>query len=158
MIDSAELERIDGAETIVEPMTPAKRTRTGALLIGLSILFLGTVFLSVGLFGVRASVVSGGSMQPRWHRGDIVITRSVDQSALKVGDVITFRVETTRVVHRITAVHETDRGPIFTTQGDNNPAADRPVPADDVEGKVISAVPAAGRPLLLIRSWLATIR
>lgn len=156
MIDSVELERTDAAELAVPSAAPARHGRTGALLLGLSILFLCTVVSSVGLFGVRASVISGGSMEPRWHRGDVVITRSADRSDLQAGDVITFRVETTRVVHRITEVHETERGPVYITKGDNNPVADHPVSGEDVEGKVIFSIPATGRPLLLFRTWIAS--
>jgi signal peptidase I len=153
VIDSVVLERTPVAEN--SETSDAQPSRVWlALALGL----LVTVFLSVGLFGFHPSVVTSGSMEPGWHRGDVVVTRSVDADTLRVGDVITFAVGGARVVHRIVEIDQSSDGRVLVTRGDNNPVADQPVREKAVEGKVLFSVPAAGHPILFLQSLLAKVR
>ncbi len=154
MTDTIQLDHPPVAEATDDP---AVGKRSSRIPIALALVFLAAVFFNVGLFGFRPAVVSGGSMEPRWHRGDVVISRSVDADSLKVGDIVTFGAGGTRIVHRITAIEVVDGHRQFVTQGDNNPVSDRPVPAAAVEGKVIFSLPVLGRPVLILQSWLSEI-
>jgi len=153
VIDAIPLERTAAMETA----SRGERRSSRAWLV-LALGLLSTVFVSVGLFGFQPSVVTSGSMEPGWHRGDVIVTRSVDADTLRSGDVITFGVAHARVVHRIVETRQTSAGRVFVTRGDNNPVADQPVSERTVEGKVLFDVPAVGRPILFVQSLLGKVR
>jgi signal peptidase len=83
-------------------------------------------------------MVSGHSMDPTLHAGDLVLVRA--RPSYRVGDVIAYRVPEgepgagSEVVHRIVG-GDARRG--FTTQGDHNDYHDpwHPRPADIVGGR-----------------------
>ncbi|MCC7088865.1 MAG: signal peptidase I [Dehalococcoidia bacterium] len=88
-------------------------------------------------------IVSGNSMEPGMHRGDLAIVRK--QDAYVVGEVVTYRhPQIGPVIHRVI---DTD-GSRFVFQGDNNDFIDpyRPVQAEMI-GELWIHVPGAG-------SWL----
>jgi signal peptidase I len=87
-----------------------------------------------------AVIVQGTSMEPTYHTGDVVLTRTA--SSYGVGDVIAFRVSANaNVIHRIIAVN--DNG--FVTQGDNRDGPDRWTPKQtDVVGRAWAVIPHAG--------------
>jgi signal peptidase len=98
-------------------------------------------------------VVSGTSMQPTLHTGDLVVVRHRDTYAK--GQVIAYAVPDgipgagKLVIHRITGG---DARHGFTTQGDNRAEADDWHPRDQhVKGALWIHVPGAGR-------WIATVR
>jgi len=93
---------------------------------------------------VKPAVVTGVSMEPAMHTGDLVITRPVDPDELEVGDVVRFVVGRTPVMHRITEIEETANGRVFVTQGDNNNTPDDPLLEGQIEGEVIVTVPNVG--------------
>jgi signal peptidase I len=102
-------------------------------------------------------VVSGTSMEPGLHTGDLVLVRASD--TYEVGDEVAYRVpqgdvgEGSTVIHRITGG---DGRSGYTTQGDNRDAPDTWLPTDDdVIGERWVMVPQAGRLLVLLRSPLA---
>ena len=70
----------------------------------------------------------------------------MDPEKLKVGDVITFRInETTRATHRIIEVTEMDGEVAFRTKGDANEHADNGlVPPSGIVGKVLFGIPGLG--------------
>ena len=75
-------------------------------------------------FGIKPFVVLSGSMSPEIYSGDLVITKTVDPSGLKVGDIISFKEGNVVVTHRITELSEKDGSPVFITQGDANDTED----------------------------------
>lgn len=96
------------------------------------------------------TVVSGHSMEPTYHTGDLVITRR--QATYEVGDVVVYRVPQGEpgagmfVVHRITGGDATSG---FTIQGDNNPSEDIWTPQlRDINGAATIWVPHGGTVLL----------
>ena len=100
----------------------------------------------------NAYVVLTGSMIPNINIKDVVITKGVDPSTLKKGDVITFlssdpRVPNITVTHRIREVfYDSSTGKYnFRTKGDNNNTADMYLAnSDNVYGKVIIRIPKLG--------------
>ena len=100
----------------------------------------------------NAYVVLTGSMLPDIQVYDVVVTKKIDASDLKVGDVITFASADTRflnttITHRIIKKNydaET-KSYAFQTKGDNNNVADSAlVPQNNIYGKVILKVPKLG--------------
>jgi signal peptidase len=101
-------------------------------------------------------LVSGKSMLPLYHTGDLVLVRH--QSSYKTGDIIAYRVPQgdamagSQVIHRIIGGNATHG---FVVQGDNRTGADvwRPKPADIV-GSASVHIPHAIIALQLLRSPL----
>ncbi|HET7567077.1 MAG TPA: signal peptidase I [Gaiellaceae bacterium] len=99
-------------------------------------------FLLPQALGGRAAwvLVSGKSMLPRYHTGDLVLVRK--QSSYRVGEVIAYRVPKgdpmagLQVIHRIIGG---DAAHGFVVQGDNRTAPDswRPTPEDIVGAKLL---------------------
>jgi signal peptidase I len=85
-------------------------------------------------------IVSGNSMEPGMHRGDLAIVR--EQDVYGVGDVVTYRHPSIGpVIHRII---DTD-GSRFVFQGDNNDFIDPYRPAQgELIGKLWIHIPGAG--------------
>ena len=100
----------------------------------------------------NAYVVLTGSMLPEIQVNDVVVTKKVDASTLKVGDVITFasadsRFLNTIITHRIIKKEYDSKTKTysFQTQGDNNNVADSAlVPQNNIFGKVILKIPKLG--------------
>lgn len=98
------------------------------------------------VFGIKPFMVLSGSMETEIQIGDLILTRVVDPSTLKVNDVIAFRdAENTVTTHRIIDIVVQDGETYFITKGDNNNAQDRNlVEYEDVEGIYIGRIPGIG--------------
>ena len=109
------------------------------------------------LAGWTPRVILSGSMEPRVHVGDIIVTREVPAANLAKGQVITVtdpdhpeKTRTHRVLRR-----EADGQLVL--KGDANQTADStPVSVDDVLGVGVVRVPFVGRPAYWMaeRNWL----
>ncbi len=123
---------------------PARRL-IGVLAVGVALSGLAAGGVAARtLDAYRLYVVHTGSMEPAIAPGDIVVDRR-DITALKPGDVITFRYSETStevVTHRVAAI--ADDGTI-TTKGDANDAEDLwTVHPDQVTGRVTALVHGLG--------------
>lgn len=113
------------------------------------------VLLTTGVTGYEGIGVSGKSMEPTYHTGDLIITKDVPPSSLEVGDVIVFEQPGREVVHRIIKVRERNGVYRFVTLGDNNNFRDPIVHQDDVRGKVVVHVPYLGWPQVVSEGFFA---
>lgn len=99
-------------------------------------------------FGWVHSIVYSGSMEPAINVGGIVIIRPVDTDTVRVGDVITFKVEGNddlMITHRVVEVTNNGIENQFLTKGDANEGNDiAPVSSEDVVGKVWLDIPYLG--------------
>ncbi len=152
----------------VEPApvaAPARRRLTlsgffnaaGLVLVVATVVFWAMFLRPQSLGGPAAYVlVSGKSMEPRYHTGDLVLVER--QSHYHVGEVIAYRVPKgdpmagSQVIHRIIG-GDAQHG--FVVQGDNRTAPDvwRPKTADIVGAKVLR-LPGAVVVLQFLRSPL----
>lgn len=93
------------------------------------------------LFGYKPFIVLSDSMQGEFEAGDIVVSKEVDSSTLKEGDIITFRsIDPNNyggvMTHKIREVTTYEGELAFTTYGIATGAEDAyPVPADNVIGQ-----------------------
>ena len=107
--------------------------------------------------GWTPRVILSGSMEPRVHVGDVVVTREVPQQTLAKGQVVTVvdpdhagRTRTHRLVSR-------DADGLLVLQGDANRQPDSTrVPTDKVLGVGVLRIPLVGRPAAWLRdgAWL----
>ena len=90
--------------------------------------------------------VLSGSMEPELKVGDIVVSKAVDSSSIKVGDVITYKMgANTLVTHRVIEVIEMNGSNFYKTKGDANNVEDSDlVSQDNVVGKLALRIPKGG--------------
>ena len=102
-------------------------------------------------FGVGASVVLSGSMEPALSVGDLLIF--TEEENYEVGDVVVYQSGRTPVVHRIIALD----AETVITQGDANNTADEPFGVQLIKGKVVTAVPLVGHLIWVLKTPMGTI-
>jgi signal peptidase I len=124
-----------------KPAFEVARTAAGIALVALTCLFWAHFLRPTSLGGSAAYVlVSGQSMEPRYHTGDLVLVRR--HASYHVGEVIAYRVPKgdpmagAQVIHRIIG-GDGRRG--FLVQGDNRTQPDiwRPRTGDIVGAKAL---------------------
>jgi signal peptidase I len=121
------------------------RTRTLLVrLIGLALLWICVMPRVVG--GLNTfTVVSGISMEPTFHTGDLIISRGAKE--YQVGDVVTYKIPDDkyrkfRIVHRV--IGRTKDGG-YEIQGDNQDHADPwSIPAANIVGRKVFMIPKGG--------------
>lgn len=120
-------------------------------LVGLSLAVLAALVLIVvpRVSGSYTYTVLTSSMAPAYSPGTFLVVRPAPFESLRVGDVITYQIESGRpdvITHRIVAVSSTQKGErTFITKGDNNSLEDdKPVLEVQVRGKLSYAVPYVG--------------
>jgi len=124
--------------------TPTRRRRSHKLLVSLLLILLGAswiMFAPLQFGGQTAYVlISGNSMEPVFHRGDLAILRTAAEYQL--GDIVTYHHPTIGpVIHRIIG----QDGDHFTFKGDHNSWADAYQPSRaDLIGKLWIYLPGAG--------------
>ncbi|CAI6372240.1 unnamed protein product [Macrosiphum euphorbiae] len=109
-------------------------------------------------------VISSGSMEPAFHRGDILFLTNYEEEPLRVGEIVVFKIEGryTPIMHRVLKLHEKRDGTIkFLTKGDNNSEDDRVLYApgqqwlekSDIIGKARGFVPYIGMLKMLTQEY-----
>lgn len=90
--------------------------------------------------------VLSGSMEPEIKVGDIVVSKAVDSSSIKEGDVITYKMgANTLVTHRVIEIIEMNGSNFYKTRGDANNVEDSDlVSEEDVVGKLALRIPKGG--------------
>ena len=123
-----------------------------------SLLSIGIIWFSVGVFPIYPSVIATGSMEPMIKPGDVILVKKITDmegiNLLKVGDVMQFKRGSILITHRIVEIKESEKEEIsYRTKGDNNSGADAElVKPEDVKGTIVYVVPKIGWPTLLIKS------
>ncbi len=139
-------------------MKPPRRRDLLLLTIAGLLLVVWFLLLGPAFLGGPATyvLVSGESMEPTLHGGDLAVLRQQDDYG--AGDIVAFRVPKGEpgagaiVIHRV--VGGSPEGG-FLMQGDNKDAPDRWSPTeDDILGKKWFSVPGGGRFLAYLQSPL----
>jgi signal peptidase len=143
------------------------------VVLGLSGGLLALVIL-VGMLAVVVPAIVGAtpltvltsSMEPKLPPGTLVIVKPTDAADIRVGDVITYQIESGKagvVTHRVTGIStSSDGNKTFTAKGDNNDVADaKPVETAQVMGEVWYSVPWIGYVASAVngdaRTWLVPV-
>jgi len=130
------------------------------ILVGLFAAALGYLGLVTWL-GTSSpfTLVRGGSMEPTLHGGDLLLSRKVPPSEIRVGDVIAFDTpdEVRRqknlpatLVHRVVSIDGKAGQLVFITKGDNSDTDRLPVPSTAVRGVMVRNLGLIGRPLMFL--------
>ncbi|XP_009862899.1 PREDICTED: signal peptidase complex catalytic subunit SEC11A-like [Apaloderma vittatum] len=105
-----------------------------------------------------------GSMEPAFHRGDLLFLTNRIEDPIRVGEIVVFRIEGREIpiVHRVLKIHEKQNGDIkFLTKGDNNAVDDRGLykrgqhwlEKKDVVGRARGFVPYIGIVTILMNDY-----
>lgn len=102
-------------------------------------------------------VVLSGSMEPAFHRGDLLFLTNYQEEPLRVGEIVVFKIEgrDIPIVHRVLRLHDkkdANNTVKFITKGDNNSVDDRSLYAQgqlwltpkDVVGRARGFLPYVG--------------
>ena len=105
------------------------------------------------VFGWKPFIVLSGSMEDTIMPGDLILTKEIDASELKEGDVISFRANEYAVVtHRIINIVDDKGERKYYTKGDNNDTADsEPVYNNQIEGIYRYRIPELGKIALYLQ-------
>ena len=142
---------------LIQPAEPSASTRPQAVHprggLGLVAAVIALWFVA-GMAGVQPIAVSGPSMEPTLHVGDLVVVQDTEPDQIEIGDVIRYYDGGMSVIHRVVDI-ETERGRLyFVTRGDANNIDDDPVPAELLNGKVVLTIPKLGWPSVWVRQAL----
>lgn len=122
-----------------------------------SIISIGIIWFSAGVFPIYPSVIATGSMEPKIKPGDIILVKKIVNMKeiynLKIHDVIQFKRDNILICHRIIEIKNCkEQGVSFKTKGDNNSGADLElVKPEDIKGTIVYIVPKIGWLTLLIK-------
>ena len=116
-------------------------------------LALTVIFMLI--FGFRAIVLIGNSMSPTMWINDVVVIKKVEEVDIKVGDVVTFGKNSSKVftTHRVYEIVEGG----FITKGDANETTDEMISYSDIQGKVFIYIPKIGKVLNLFKNIYSLI-
>lgn len=109
-------------------------------------------------------VVLSGSMEPAFHRGDLLLLTNYREEPVRVGEIVVFKVEgrDIPIVHRVIKVHEKNNSTVkFLTKGDNNSVDDRGLYAPgqmwlskkDIVGRAKGFLPYVGMVTILMNEY-----
>lgn len=108
--------------------------------------------------GIGFSPILSGSMHPAGNTGDLFLTKVVEASTLKVGDIITVnnQVTGTFYAHRIVDLRTVNGLLRILTKGDANPTIDQEPYLISPRGQVSKeffVLPLIGRPMIYLTSF-----
>ena len=101
---------------------------------------------SISIGGYRIFAVATGSMVPKYEVGDVLISKEIEPSEIKVGDTVVYKGEVGGfkdkfVTHQIQSINKQEDGTYkFTTKGISNIEADPEISETQVYGKIIYKV------------------
>lgn len=111
------------------------------------------------IFGYKPMSVLTGSMRPVLEPGDMIVVKELSPKEIKVGDVITYRVnEKSLVTHRVVEIVNKDNQLLFKTKGDANNVEDsKLVTTEQLIGLLVLNIPNGGYITHWIRSPIGII-
>lgn len=100
------------------------------------------------LFGYQILRISSGSMEPKLHVGDIIISQSVDNPiSLKAGDIVTYHgnfgsYDGKLITHEVVSLPYAQNGKVYLqTMGIANGYIDPEISEDQLVGKMVCKAP-----------------
>ena len=97
---------------------------------------------NIAVGGFRVFMVVSESMKKSYDIGDILVSKKVPTSDIKVGDDVTYKGEKGNlrgliITHRVIKKEEKDGHTVFVTKGTSNSIADPEINESQIYGKVV---------------------
>lgn len=119
-----------------------------AIIYAVLILFLVIILIpkitnnNLSLAGIRIYNVASGSMYPEYEIGDILITKKVPASEIKIGDNVTYLgnygdIKNLIITHKVQTIREEGDEVYYVTKGIANESYDPEIKYSQIYGKVI---------------------
>ena len=142
-------EKVDAIKSFVpKERIIQKRVLTTGLAAIVGVLFLIYILMPVAQGNLHLLVALSNSMKPTINSGDIVVSKFVKPSEVKVGDIITYKDEykpENCITHRVVEILREHGVIYFRTKGDANKKPDiRLVKSSRLIGKVVFVIPLLG--------------
>lgn len=104
--------------------------------------------------GFRMFKVETGSMEPKYHVGDVILIKERDTDKIKIGDDVTYfgtsgAMKGKIVTHQVIEIREEDGKKIFRTKGIANTAKDPEISGEQIDGVVLTKLHIVG--------WITTV-
>lgn len=121
--------------------------------MGLAALFMISIVLLIsGEFRYRAIIIATESMTGELNKGDAIIYTEYDEHYIQEQDILVFRQNNRRIVHRVVDIERINGANRYYTKGDANEDMDAGYITDaDIEGIVLFKVPYFGYLSLWLR-------
>ena len=113
----------------------------------ISLLIMVQIFQRVipesdGFLGFRTFIIVSASMEPKIHKGDVILVRNKNPKDIKAGDIISYQGESSEyknkiITHQVTNIMTEDKKFIFYTKGLKNQSIDPAVYEDQVYGVMV---------------------
>lgn len=123
----------------------------------LSVISVIAIWSSTGLFGFQPNIVGSGSMEPVLQVGDITVTVDIDPRKITEGDIIQFRRDNEKIIHRVVNIYTVDDVQYFVTKGDANRVDDDPITSNQITGKLVLTIPKIGWASIYIKSMITIL-
>ena len=113
------------------------------VLMLVAVLLQRTTNNSVSIGGYRMFAVASGSMEPKYEIGDVLISREIEPSEIKVGDTVVYKGEAGGfkgkfVTHQVEKINKQEDGTYkYITKGLSNIEEDPEISQNQVYGKII---------------------
>lgn len=102
-----------------------KRSKLSYVGLGLSLIMMTSVMMVVsGQFRFSAIVIATGSMVGELNVGDVVIYEKFDDQIIKEGQIIVYKKNNVKVVHRVVKIQNINGTTRYYTKGDANDGLD----------------------------------
>ena len=128
------------------------KKKTGEIMITaiFGIFAIGLLMLVSCKFKYGALVIGSGSMTGTINKGDVIIYETLDET-VEIGDIIVFKSDDIRVIHRVIDKKDSGTGMRYYTKGDANPNEDEGYSEEsDIIGKVKLRLPYLGQLTILL--------
>lgn len=97
------------------------------------------------IFGYMAYIITTDSMKPSINSGDVIIIEKREENKLKVGDIVTYKLNGEIITHRIIGFKGTGEDRRYITKGDNNNVLDiQEISYNSIEGVKLIKIPFLG--------------
>lgn len=96
-------------------------------------------------FGIGASAVLSGSMEPEIMTGDLAVIISAED--YDIGDTVVYSSGRELIIHRIIDIN----GETVVTKGDANNVNDSPIDKGSIKGKMIFRIPYLGKAIMFVK-------
>lgn len=130
------------------------------ILFFVALILLSAYFVLVASSGVSSPfvIVSGSSMEPTYHAGDLLLVQSVVPASVSEGDIVVFHTPRmgisaglpARIAHRVVGIQPVDGMLGYLTRGDNSDRDSFVVPSNLLIGTVQTNLGPIGKLLALI--------